>query len=115
MVDRGGLENRCARERTVGSNPTLSATILLIGTRIVTLKTNRWVPIKRERLDKAKSWYARYGRFSLLLSWLPVIGDPLTLVAGVMREPFASFLVLVAAAKTARYVVVYLLHIGFFT
>lgn len=44
------------------------------------------------------------GRWSLLLSWLPIIGDPLTVVAGIMREPFLSFLVLVAIGKVARYV-----------
>jgi membrane protein YqaA with SNARE-associated domain len=42
----------------------------------------------------------------LLLSWLPVIGDPLTIVAGVLREPFPVFLLLVAVAKTACYLAV---------
>jgi len=40
------------------------------------------------------------------MSWAPFIGDPLTVIAGVLREPFWSFLILVAIAKTARYVVV---------
>jgi membrane protein YqaA with SNARE-associated domain len=48
-------------------------------------------------------WYARYGKWSLLFSWLPIIGDPLTVVAGVMREPFLSFVVLVAIGKVGRY------------
>ena len=48
-------------------------------------------------------WYHRYGRWSLLLSWLPIVGDPLTVVAGLLREPFWSFLILVAIAKTVRY------------
>ncbi|MHB1409029.1 MAG: hypothetical protein ACYCXC_05495 [Acidovorax defluvii] len=39
------------------------------------------------------------------MSWLPVVGDPLTVVAGVMREPFGVFLVLVTLAKFGRYLV----------
>ena len=66
----------------------------------------KWFPAKPEQLDKAVGWYHRYGRWSLLLSWVPVIGDPLTLAAGVLREPFWSFLVLVAVAKTVRYLIV---------
>lgn len=51
-------------------------------------------------------WYHRYGRWSLLLSWVPVVGDPLTVAAGVLREPLWSFVVLVAVAKVARYLTV---------
>lgn len=69
----------------------------------------RWFPVTPEKLDKATAWYHRYGRWSLLMSWAPVIGDPLTLAAGVLREPLWSFTLLVAIAKTARYVVVALL------
>ncbi|MHA7776203.1 YqaA family protein [Roseibium sp. M-1] len=68
-----------------------------------------WFPVKPEKLEKATGWYHRYGRWSLLLSWMPVIGDPLTLAAGVLREPLWSFTLLVAFAKTARYVIVALL------
>ncbi len=45
-------------------------------------------------LERAQGWYHRYGRWSLLMSWAPVIGDPLTVVAGVLREPLWSFLLL---------------------
>lgn len=47
--------------------------------------------------------YLRWGWPSLLLSWVPVVGDPLTVMAGVMRTPFALFLLLVAIAKFGRY------------
>ncbi|MGB0661970.1 MAG: DedA family protein, partial [Mangrovicoccus sp.] len=47
----------------------------------------------------------RYGRWSLLASWVPIIGDPLTVVAGVLREPPLSFLLLVTLAKAGRYLV----------
>lgn len=53
----------------------------------------------------AQHWYRRYGRWSLLLSWVPIIGDPLTIAAGVLREPFPVFLLLVATAKIGRYLV----------
>jgi len=51
------------------------------------------------QLEKAEQSYLRYGRWSLLLSWVPIIGDPLTVVAGVMREPFWSFLLIVTLAR----------------
>jgi len=66
----------------------------------------RWFPVKPAQLARARIWYGRYGRWSLLLSWVPVIGDPLTLVAGVMREPLPTFLAWVAIAKLARYLAV---------
>ncbi len=62
-----------------------------------------WLPVSREAREKAEGWYRRWGRASLLLSWAPFIGDALTVAAGVMREPIATFLVLVGIAKTARY------------
>ncbi|MDL2306596.1 DedA family protein [Desulfovibrio sp. OttesenSCG-928-C06] len=65
-----------------------------------------WFPIKRNRLQKAELWYRKYGRWTLLLSWAPVIGDPLTLVAGLLREPFGFFVLIVFIAKLARYIVV---------
>jgi len=63
----------------------------------------RWFPVKPAALERASAWYARWGRWSLLLSWVPIVGDPLTLAAGAMRERLTVFLVLVGLAKTARY------------
>lgn len=65
----------------------------------------RWFPISAEKLRKAESWYHRYGRWSLLLSWAPFIGDPLTFAAGVLKEPFATFFAITCAAKLCRYLV----------
>ncbi|WP_150523752.1 YqaA family protein [Roseibium sediminis] len=65
-----------------------------------------------KHLARAEGWYQRFGYWSLLMSWAPVIGDPITLVAGILREPFWRFLALVAFAKTARYCVVALLVMG---
>ena len=55
------------------------------------------------RAARAERWFARFGRPSLLLAWLPVVGDPLCLVAGVLRVGVGSFLLLVTLGKLARY------------
>jgi membrane protein YqaA with SNARE-associated domain len=66
--------------------------------------SHRW--FTEGRLNRARGWYHRYGRWSLLLSWVPVVGDPLTIVAGVLRERLAIFLLFVTIAKVGRYAVV---------
>lgn len=78
----------------------------LLGRGLERFRDRRWFPVGPGALARAQRWYGRWGRWSLLLSWAPVIGDPLTLVAGVMRERLGVFLALVALAKTARYLVV---------
>ena len=77
-----------------------------LGLQAERFKDRSWFPAKPAQLSAAKAWYRKYGRWSLLLSWVPLIGDPLTLAAGILREPLWSFLLLVAAAKTARYIAV---------
>lgn len=77
----------------------------LLGRSVEHFRDRRWFPVDASTLDRAQAWYHRYGRWSLLASWVPVIGDPLTVAAGVMREPFPSFLLLVAIAKTTRYMI----------
>lgn len=85
-----------------------------LGRGIDRLRDRKWFPVSPARLEKTTEWYRKYGRWSLLLSWAPIIGDPLTLAAGVLREPLWSFLVLVSIAKTARYVAVAAITAGFF-
>lgn len=65
-----------------------------------------WFPVSAASLSKAEGWYRKYGRWSLLLSWVPIIGDPLTAAAGVMREPFVVFLAIVTVAKVGRYLAI---------
>ena len=77
----------------------------LLGRGIERFRDRRWFPVKADALARAERWYHRYGRWSLLLSWAPFIGDPLTVVAGVLREPFPVFLALVTIAKVGRYLV----------
>lgn len=75
----------------------------LLGRSIERFRHKRWFPVGESKLEKAQRFYLRYGRWSLLLSWVPIIGDPLTMVAGVMREPLWSFMLIVTLAKGARY------------
>lgn len=78
----------------------------VLGRMVERFAGRRWFPVDPARLDKARGWYQHYGRYSLLLSWMPVIGDPLTLVAGVLRENVWVFLGLVLVAKLGRYLAV---------
>lgn len=83
-----------------------------LGRYIEHWRERRWFPVSGAALDRAQAGYHRYGRWSLLFSWAPVIGDPLTLVAGVMREPFWGFLALVSVAKAGRYLVLTAIVLG---
>lgn len=77
-----------------------------LGRGIDRFRDRTWFPANSAQLDRAASWYRRFGRWTLLLSWMPIVGDPLTVVAGVLREPLASFVILVAIAKIGRYLAV---------
>ena len=79
-----------------------------LGRAVNRFRGRRWFPVPEKRLASAERWFARFGPASLLLSWAPFIGDPLTVVAGVLRVPFATFVLIVGFAKTARYVVIML-------
>lgn len=83
-----------------------------LGRCIERFRQRSWFPLNDRQLHKAQHAYQRYGRWSLLLSWVPLIGDPLTVVAGVMREPWWRFLLIVALAKVGRYLVLVLATLG---
>ncbi len=78
----------------------------LLGRGIERLRNRRWFPASEASLERARAWYLRYGKWSLLFSWVPIVGDPLTVIAGVLREPLPVFLLLVTIAKVGRYLVV---------
>ena len=67
----------------------------------------KWFPINQNQIDKATNFFINYGKWSLLLAWLPFIGDPLTFVAGTLRYSFLPFLILVSIGKIARYLMIY--------
>lgn len=85
----------------------------LLGRGIERFRDRPWFPAGGAKLERAQHWYRRYGKWSLLLSWAPIIGDPLTVVAGVLREPFPIFLLLVTIAKIGRYLVLAAATLGF--
>ena len=89
-----------------------SALNWILGRSIERFRHKRWFPVSESKLEKAQQSYLRFGRWSLLLSWVPIIGDPLTVVAGVMREPFWSFLLIVTLAKGVRYLVLTVVTLG---
>lgn len=76
-----------------------------LGYYVHRFKDRRWFPASPQQLEKAQRAYARWGRYSLLASWVPIIGDPITVVAGVLRDRFTVFLALVIVAKAGRYLV----------
>jgi len=77
-----------------------------LGRFIARFEGRRWFPVSRQQVAKAEGWYQRWGKWSLLFSWAPFIGDPLTVVAGLLREPLPVFLALVTVAKVGRYIAV---------
>ncbi|SFV54009.1 probable membrane protein YPO3302 [hydrothermal vent metagenome] len=58
------------------------------------------------RLQKSEELFGRYGAYALLLSWVPIIGDPLTLVAGVLHYDIKKFIIVVSIAKFGRYALI---------
>jgi len=84
----------------------------VLGRSIEHFRHKRWFPVSESKLEKAQQSYQRYGHWSLLLSWAPIIGDPLTLVAGIMREPLWRFLLIVTLAKGGRYLLLTVLVLG---
>lgn len=83
-----------------------------LGRSVERFRHKRWFPVTPDKLNRAQQFYGRYGRWSLLLSWVPVIGDPLTLIAGVMGEPLWRFVLIVTLAKAARYGVLTAVTLG---
>ncbi len=104
-----------------GSHPASTVAIATLGNSLGSGSTyfignygSDWVVNKLLRTDKkhqqrAESWFNRYGSWTLLLAWLPVIGDPLCFVSGMLKTPLLRFSVLVIAGKGLRYSVLALL------
>lgn len=74
-----------------------------LGRNLARFRNAAWFPFSSASMDKAEARFSRYGHWVLLFSWVPVIGDPLTLVAGVLRVRFLIFVVIVIVAKFMRY------------
>ena len=75
-----------------------------LGIKINVYKDRKWFPVSSQQLEKSKYYFNKYGLWSLLLAWVPIIGDPITLLAGVLKVRFGVFVFLVSISKISRYV-----------
>lgn len=76
----------------------------VLGRFLLHYRDHRWFPIRTRDLQRAQRWFQRFGVWSLLFAWLPVGGDALTFIAGIMRVRFSLFFVLTGIGKGLRYV-----------
>ena len=76
----------------------------ILGRFIELFRDRKWFPADASRLERAQAWFRRYGVWTLLLAWLPILGDALTVVAGLMRIHIVPFLILTGTGKALRYV-----------
>jgi len=83
---------------------------LVLGLRIGEDKGRKWFPASEQQMQKAQRSYQKYGYWTLLLSWVPMLGDPITLIAGLLKENFARFLLIVSIAKIGRYLFIYMVY-----
>ena len=68
--------------------------------------SKKWFPFNELQITRSSKWFEKFGKWSLLFAWVPILGDPLTLVAGLLRVRFLDFIILVAIGKVSRYIVV---------
>ena len=69
----------------------------------------KWFPFSQKQIDKASLWFKKFGIWSLLFAWVPIIGDPLTFIGGILKIRFLIFLFLVSFGKIGRYLLIYYL------
>ena len=78
----------------------------LLGVYLLRFQDRRWFYFSRDQIARAQAWYRRYGFWSLLFAWMPLGGDALTLIAGIMKLRLWLFLILVGSGKGLRYILV---------
>ena len=81
----------------------------VLGFYFMKLQNKKWFPFNKKQISKSSLWFEKYGKWSLLFAWVPIIGDPLTFVAGTMKTNFFIFLILVGIGKISRYSIISLL------
>ncbi len=75
----------------------------VLGVYVVKFKDKKWFPVGDSQLIKYSNYYSKWGHWSLLFAWLPIVGDPITLISGIFRVNFWLFLALVTIGKLSRY------------
>lgn len=83
-----------------------------LGTQVIRFKDRNWFPVSQANIDKAQQRFEKYGVYSLFLAWVPIIGDPLTVVGGIFKVHWWTFLWIVTLGKGARYLVVLAFALG---
>ena len=73
------------------------------------LTTKKWFAFKETQIEISSKWFSKFGKWSLLFAWVPIVGDPLTFVAGLLRVRFLDFIILVAIGKVSRYLIIFYL------
>ena len=73
------------------------------------LTIKKWFPFKETQIERSSKWFSKFGKWSLLFAWVPIVGDPLTFVAGLLRVRFLDFIILVAIGKVSRYLIIFYL------
>ena len=73
------------------------------------LTIKKWFPFKETQIERSSKWFSKFGKWSLLFAWVPIVGDPLTFVAGLLRVKFFDFIILVAIGKVSRYLIIFYL------
>ncbi|MDA0652630.1 MAG: DedA family protein, partial [Proteobacteria bacterium] len=91
-----------------------SAVNWALGRFLIHYRDRKWFPVSERRYNQAKQWYERVGLWSLLFAWLPIIGDPLTVIAGALRTRFILFLILVSIGKFGRYLFIISVTLAWF-
>ena len=81
----------------------------LLGFYLFKYINKRWFPFEKNKINTASKRFNKFGVWSLLFAWVPIIGDPLTFIAGILKINFLLFLVLVSFGKISRYLFVYAL------
>lgn len=83
-----------------------------LGRYLSRFQNEKWFPVKTTYIEKAKLLFDRHGRTALLLAGIPLIGDPITIVAGALKINFWFYLFTAGLSKCARYGIVWLIYLG---
>ena len=81
----------------------------VLGIYSLKFQNKKWFPFKETQIERSSKWFSKFGKWSLLFAWVPIVGDPLTFVAGLLRVRFFDFIILVAIGKVSRYVIIFYL------